>query len=151
MSSDETTTSNEKLPAAPERMERDAIHKLERIELLKLIAATLNAIYYEDRVKYKDIALHPCDLSIAMKYKDIALHPCDLSIAIDCVRRGTHRCKDFNEIYEYLRISNDIIRQLNYFKDNIEKTIQSILFRNNLKVKDGVIAFKSIASLEETK
>lgn len=135
MSSDETTTSNEKLPAAPERMERDAIHKLERIELLKLIAATLNAIYYEDRVKYEDISLHPCDLSIA----------------IDCVRRGTHRCKDFNEIYEYLRISNDIIRQLNYFKDNIEKTIQSILFRNNLKVKDGVIAFKSIASLEETK
>ena len=135
MSSDETTASNKKLPAAPERMERDAIHKLERIELLKLIAATLNAIYYEDRVKYKDIALHPCDLSIA----------------IDCVRRGTHRCKDFNEIYEYLRISNDIIRQLNYFKDNIERTIQSILFRNNLKVKDGVIAFKSIASLEETK
>ena len=140
MSSDEPTASNEKLPAAPERMERDAIHKLERhklerIELLKLIAATLNAIYYEDRVKYKDIALHPCDLSIA----------------IDCVRRGTHRCKDFNEIYEYLRISNDIIRQLNHFKDNIEKTIQSILFRNNLKVKDGVIAFKSIASLEETK
>ena len=46
MSSDEPTASNEKLPAAPERMERDAIHKLERIELLKLIAATLNAIYY---------------------------------------------------------------------------------------------------------
>ena len=86
-----------------------------------------------------------------VKYEDISLHPCDLSIAIDCVRRGTHRCKDFNEIYEYLRISNDIIRQLNHFKDNIEKTIQSILFRNNLKVKDGVIAFKSIASLEETK
>ena len=66
MSSDETTTSNKKLPAAPERIGRDALHKLERIELLQLIAATLNAIYYEDRVKYEDIALHPCDLSIAI-------------------------------------------------------------------------------------
>ena len=64
---------------------------------------------------------------------------------------GTHRCKDFNEIYEYLRISNDIIRQLNHFKENIELMIKSLLHYNNLKVKDGVIAIRSTASLEDTK
>ena len=135
MSSDETTTSNEKLPTGPERMERDAMHELERIELLKLIAATLNTLYYEDRMKNKDIALHPCDLSLAMS-------------CIGACKIG--RRKDFNEICEYLRISNDIIRQLNSFKERIELMIKSILYHNNLKVKDGVIAFKSIASLEQT-
>ena len=135
MSSDETTASNEKLPAAPERMERDAIRELERIELLKLIAATLNAIYYEDRVKYKDIAMHPCDLCLA----------------IDSLRGSSYICKDFNEIYDFLRISDDIIRQLNRFKENIEGMMKSILYFNKLRVKDGVIAIRSIASLEETK
>ena len=133
MSSDETT-SNKKLPAAPERMGRDAIHELERMELLKLIAATLNALYYE-----------------RPKYDDISLHPFDLCLAIDSLRGSSYRCNDFNEVYDFLRISDDIIQQLNRFKKNIEQMMQSILYFNKLRVKDGVIAIRSTASLEDTK
>ena len=105
MSSDQTTTSNKNLPAAPEHMERDAIHELQCIDLVKLIAATLNTLNdYENYVKYKDIALHPCDLSQAI-YR---------------VGYGVGRTKDINEVNDLLRIGEDIIRQLDRFKASIQ-------------------------------
>ena len=59
MSSDEPITSNENLPAAPERMEHDAIHELQCIDLVKLIAATFNTLNdYENYVIRKNNAIH---------------------------------------------------------------------------------------------
>ena len=104
MSSDETTTSNKKLPAAPELMGLDTIDKLDRMELLKLIAATLNVAGYEDH----------------MKYKDIALNPCDLDYAISRFRYGIGGCKDFNEVNDFLRIGRYIINHLNCFKATLQ-------------------------------
>ena len=105
MSSDQTTTSHEKLPTAPEHMERDAIHELQCIDLVKLIAATLNTLNdYENYVKYKDIALHPSDLSQAI-YR---------------VGYGVGRTKDINEVNDLLRIGEDIIWQLDRFKASIQ-------------------------------
>ena len=112
MSSDETTTSNKLLLTTREQMGYEALTQLERLELLKLIAATFNALHGENRTKYKDIALHPYDLYYAINH----------------VGNGVGRIKDINEMHQYLRIGEDIIHQLDHFKAYIQVMIKNILW-----------------------
>ena len=118
---------------APPRKFED-LQKEGSIELLKQLLATLHRDYvleYDDHEKYKDFSVHPAETSNILgiiKY-DIRFH-------------------DYNKIYSYLTYCEELILTLDDIKKSLTDGMKTMISRNHLTNKDGLISFSTDVNLD---
>lgn len=104
------------------------------IELLKQLLATLHREYVLEYADYE-------------KYRDFSVHPAEINCILDVIKTHTH-FHDYNKIYLYLKYCEELILTLDDIKKSITDGMKSMISRNHLKYKDGLISFSTSVNLD---
>ena len=104
------------------------------IELLKQLLATLHDynVLREDYEKYKDFSVHPSEIDGILSH----------------IKQNVH-FHDYNKIYLYLKYCEELILTLDDIKKSITDGMKTMISRNHLKNKDGIISFSTSVNLDE--